>query len=81
LFDLHCAKDGEAITGAWDRFRVSTKKLRIKGVLPEDGGLIVCKAVNGFGSKELATRLLVVGKHFEISAFLLHWTLNLQFPG
>lgn len=57
-------QDGEAITGAWDRFRVSPKKLRIKGVLPEDGGLIVCKAVNGFGSKELATRLLVTGKKY-----------------
>ncbi|CAG7832720.1 unnamed protein product [Allacma fusca] len=59
-------KDREAITGTWDRFRVSKKKLRIINVSPEDGGVYVCKAVNGFGSKEISTRLIVYDENGSI---------------
>lgn len=66
-------QDEETITSAWDRFRVTPRKLRIKGVLAEDGGVYKCKGTNGFGSKELSTRLLVEGRfqNTHSSFFLL----------
>lgn len=45
------------------RYRViNSGSLRIKSVIPEDTGLYICKAVNGFGSVEVKVTLLVLGK-------------------
>ena len=54
------SKDGEVINFAWNRFRVSKRQMKIKGVIKEDTGVYLCKAINGFGSVEIKVELIVI---------------------
>ena len=54
------SKDGEVIDFAWNRFRVNKRQLKIKGVIREDTGLYLCKAINGFGKVEIKVELIVI---------------------
>ncbi|RWS29816.1 fibroblast growth factor receptor-like 1, partial [Leptotrombidium deliense] len=56
-------KDGESLTTFDPRIRkTSGGTLKIKEVVPEDTGLYLCKVVNGFGSIEIGTTLIVLGQ-------------------
>ena len=54
------SKDGEVIDFAWNRFRVNKRQMKIKGVIREDTGLYICKAINGFGKVEIKVELIVI---------------------
>ena len=54
------SRDGEVINFAWNRFRVSKRQMKIKGVIKEDTGVYTCKAINGFGSVEIKVELIVI---------------------
>ena len=54
------SKDGEVINFAWNRFRVNKRQMKIKGVIREDTGVYLCKAINGFGSVEIKVELIVI---------------------
>lgn len=55
-------KEGEVIDYSWSRFRVNNHKrsMKIKGVVKEDTGYYLCKAINGFGSVEIKVELIVI---------------------
>ena len=46
----------------WTRMKTSKKVLKIKNVQKEDTGVLVCKAINGFGSVHVRIELIVIGE-------------------
>ena len=59
------------IDHTWTRIKTSKKVLKIKKVVMEDTGVLICKGVNGFGSAQVRVELIVIGKLFLIANLLL----------
>lgn len=58
-----------------ERYRVQGNgALKIKSVVPEDTGLYVCRAVNGFGKAHVNVTLIVLSTyyHFHYFVFLFY---------
>ncbi|GFQ79738.1 fibroblast growth factor receptor-like 1 [Trichonephila clavata] len=56
-----------------ERYRIQSNGiLKIKSVVPEDTGLYVCRAVNGFGKADVNVTLIVLGMYCLVDTFFLH---------
>jgi len=53
-------KDGEEVTVGWERYRVRHDSLQVRDTEPEDSGVFVCQATNGFGSVDVKYLVLVL---------------------
>ena len=74
-------KDDEAIHSGWERFRPLDRLLRIRGALPEDSGIYVCKATNGFGSVTVTHELYVLGEYITQRVLWYYGTMVLRYYG
>ena len=54
-------QDGETIDFSWTRMKTNKNYLKIRYVQKEDTGVIICRAVNGFGSVSVTVKLVVTG--------------------
>ncbi|XP_054708226.1 fibroblast growth factor receptor-like 1 [Uloborus diversus] len=64
-----------------ERFRIQGNGvLRIKSVIPEDTGLFVCRAVNGFGKADVNVTLIVLGSPDEEQSFNMETTRMFDEP-
>jgi len=62
-------RDDKSLPEVDARMRVTNSgTLRIKDVQPDDTGLYVCKAVNGFGSVEIGSNLIVLENELPAAA-------------
>lgn len=58
-----------------DRYRMQGNgALKIKSVVPEDTGLYVCRAVNGFGKAHVNVTLIVLSKFLSVHLILQIFT-------
>lgn len=69
-------KDKESVmTFGSQRLRVlSNGSLRIRDTVYDDTGVYRCRAVNGFGSVEFNTTLLIIGEHLHYSYLTITFT-------
>lgn len=66
-----------------ERYRIQGNgALKIKSVVPEDTGLYVCRAVNGFGKAHVNVTLIVLSKYlkfaFSFLSFSVHFSLSMS---
>lgn len=66
------AKDGTSLDDIDSRIRItSAGVLRIRNTAVDDTGFYVCRAINGFGSIEVGTNLIVLGEYSASSIRVL----------
>jgi len=61
MIEWYRADTGQVIDWEWGpRYRANKRSLKIKEVDRTDAGILVCKAVNGFGKEEIEINLIVI---------------------
>ena len=61
MIQWYRADTGQVIDWEWGpRYRANKRSLKIKEVDRTDAGILICKAVNGFGKEEIEINLIVI---------------------
>ena len=61
MIEWYRADTGQVIDWEWGpRYRANKRSLRIRELDRSDAGILVCKAVNGFGKEEIEINLIVI---------------------
>jgi len=76
---IEWSRQGEIIDYTWVKYKTHKKLLKIKDVVREDTGVIICKGINGFGSTQVKIELYVSSsKNQEVAPILTDMTLNMN---
>jgi len=71
-------KDGDEVSVGWERYRVRHDALFVRDMEPDDSGVYVCRATNGFGSVDVKYLVLVLAGQSHLRQ---HAVLSLRRSG
>jgi len=67
-------KDGDEVSVGWERYRARHDALYVRDMEPDDSGVFVCRATNGFGSVDVKYLVLVLAGQLHLRQHALSMT-------